>query len=174
MRLDAYKSGLDRGAPRWKEAFWLLVKVPFFLFPVPLPSRLRVGILRAFGARLGKGIVIRPGVDISFPWRFTSGDHVWIGERARLLTLAPISLGSHVCISQEAFLCTGSHDYKSPGFDLIVKPITVEEGCWIAARAFVGPGVTVAAGAVVAAGSVVVKDVASNTVVAGNPARQIK
>jgi putative colanic acid biosynthesis acetyltransferase WcaF len=174
VRLDNYKSGLARGAPRWKETLWLLVKAPVFLFPIPLPSRLRAAILRAFGARLGEGVVIRTGVDISFPWRFTTGDHVWLGERVRLLTLGPISLGSHVCISQEAFLCTGSHDHRTPGFNLIVKPITVEDECWIAARAFVGPGVTVATGAVVAAGAVVVKDVARGAVVAGNPARQIK
>jgi putative colanic acid biosynthesis acetyltransferase WcaF len=171
MKLDTYKSGLDRGAPRWREALWLLVKIPFFLFPIPLPSPLRVWILRTFGARLGEGVVIRPGVDISFPWRLSVGDHVWIGERSRFLSLGQISLGSHVCISQEAFLCTGSHDYQSPGFSLIVKPIAIADGCWIAARAFVGPGVSVGPGAVVAACAVVVKDVASGTVVAGNPAR---
>ncbi len=173
MRLDAYKSGLDRGAPLWREALWLLVKIPFFLFPVPLPSSLRVRVLRAFGARLGAGIVIRPGVDISFPWRLSAGDHVWIGERARFLSLGQISLGSHVCISQEAFLCTGSHNYKSPGFSLIVKPIDIADGCWIGARAFVGAGVSVGTGAVVAACAVVVKDVSNGTVVAGNPARPL-
>jgi len=174
LRLDGYRAGLDRGAPAWKEAMWLAVRIPVFLCPIPLPGWLRAGVLRAFGARVGRGVVIRPGVAISFPWRFSCGDHVWIGEGVRILSLGPVAIGSHVCISQEAFLCTGSHDHRSPGFDLVVRPIAVGEGSWIAARAFVGPGVSVGTGAVVAAGAVVVRDVRDGEVVGGNPARPIK
>lgn len=170
MRLDNYRAEFDRGAPFWKEGLWSLLKIPFFLFPLPLPSALRVGLLRVFGARLGEGIIIRSGVDISFPWRLSAGNHVWIGTGVRLLTLGSISLGSHVCLSQEAFLCTGSHDHRSADFNLIVEPIRIEDRCWIAARAFVGPGVSVGAGAVVAAGAVVVKNVDPGAVMAGNPA----
>lgn len=169
--LEGYKSGLDRGAPAWKEALWRLVKIPFFLFPAPLPSRLRAAILAAFGAKIGSGTVIRSGVDISFPWRFSCGDHVWLGEGAKFLTLAEICLGSHVCVSQDAFLCTGSHDFRSPQFPLIARPIRVGDGCWIAARAFVGPGATIGEGSLLAACSVAIKDVPPGHMVTGNPGK---
>ena len=114
-------------------------------------------------------MVIKPEVKITFPWKLTLGDHVWLGEECWLLNLAPITLGSHVCISQRAFLCTGNHDYTSPSFDLITKPITVEAGAWIGAGAFVGPGVTVGTHAVLTAGSVATKDLEPYGIYRGNP-----
>lgn len=171
MDLSQYSTqGFDRGASFAKEALWTLVKLCFFLHPAPLPSALRVGLLRAFGAAVGRGVVIRGGVNITFPWRLTIGDHVWLGEEVIMLSLARVAIGSNVCISQRAFLCTGSHDWKAERFDLVTRPVTVGSGVWIAAQAFVGPGVTVGAGSMVAAGSVVVRDVPPGSRVAGNPA----
>jgi putative colanic acid biosynthesis acetyltransferase WcaF len=164
----------DRGASRWKEALWVLVRAVFFLSPCPWPSALRVFLLRRFGARVGRGVVIRSRVNIWLPWRLEVGNHVWLGEEVFILNLAPVTLGSNVCLSQRAFLCTGNHDYTAPAFDLITKPITVEEGSWVGACAFVGPGVNVATGAVLSAGSVVTKSVEPWTIVAGNPATFVK
>lgn len=171
MNLKGYQSSLDRGAPAWKEALWLAVKPVLFLAPVPLPSALRADILRAFGARLESGLVIRSGVDITFPWRLTCGHHTWLGEGCKILNLAPVHLGSNVCLSQQAFLCTGSHDHKSAGFDLITRPITIADECWVGARAFVAPGVTVGQGSVVSACAVVVKDIPPGHLATGNPAK---
>lgn len=172
MQLEGYTTGdFNRGAPRWKEMLWLLTKCVFFENALPWPSQLRVALLRAFGAKAGKGVIIRAKVNITFPWRLTLGDYVWIGEEVLILSLAPVTLESHICISQRAFLCTGSHRFHSPGFDLVTKPITVRNGSWIAAQAFIAPGVEIGPDSMVAAGSVVLETVPPSTVVIGNPAR---
>jgi putative colanic acid biosynthesis acetyltransferase WcaF len=163
-------SDFDRGAPRWKEALWVVVRCIFFKTPWPWPSAWRVGFLRAFGATIGGAVVIRANVNISHPWRVTMGDHVWIGEDVGILSLAQVTVGSNVCISQRAYLCTGSHDFRREDFRLKVAPITVRDGSWIAAASFIAPGVEIGPGAVVSAGSVVFQNVAPGARVRGNPA----
>jgi putative colanic acid biosynthesis acetyltransferase WcaF len=164
----------DRGASRPKEAAWLATKWLFFQTTLPWPSSLRSALLRLFGARIGQGVVIRANVNISFPWRLHIGDHVWIGEEVMILSLAQVTIESHVCISQRAFLCTGSHDHKKASFDLITKPITLRQSSWVAAQAFIAPGVEVGQGSVVSAGSIVMANVPEHTLVRGNPATKIK
>ena len=114
--------------------------------------------------------MIRSRVNITFPWRLEIGDNVWMGDEVFILSLAPVKIGSNVCLSQRAFLCTGSHDFRKESFDLITKAITVEDGCWIGAQAFVGPGVTMGQGSRCLAGAVVVNDVEAGTTVGGVPA----
>ncbi len=167
-------SDYDRGAPTWKEALWTLTRAMFFQTALPWPSGFRVALLRAFGAKIGCGVVIRENVNISMPWRLTTDDYVWIGEDVGILSLAQVTIGSNVCISQRAYLCTGSHDHRRDDFKLITRPVRIADGAWIATAAFVAPGVTVSTGAVVTAGSVVVADVPPNTVVRGNPAEVIR
>ncbi len=169
--LSAFSAaGFDRGASRLKEVLWFLFRWAFFDTSFPWPSALRCFLLRLFGARVGNGVVIRAKVNITFPWRFAAGDQVWLGEEVLILSLAPVTLENSVCVSQRAFLCTGSHDHRRVSFDLITKPITVRAGAWVAAQAFVGPGVEIGAGAVVSAGSVVLENVTPGVVVRGNPA----
>ena len=175
MNLAIYdNSDFDRGAARWKEIAWTLVRWLFFHTFLPWPSSLRVALLRAFGATIGDGAVIRENVNISIPWRLTIRDHVWIGEDVGILSLAQVTIGSNVCISQRAYLCTGSHDHRREDFKLITRPITLHDGCWVAAAAFVGPGVTIGTGAVLSAGAVVMKDVPPDALVTGNPAQIVR
>jgi putative colanic acid biosynthesis acetyltransferase WcaF len=162
--------GFDRGASIAREFLWLLVSLMLFqLCPIKL-SRLKCWALRRFGARIGQGVVIKPQVKITFPWKLTIGDHVWLGEECWLLNLERIVIGNNVCISQRAFLCTGSHNYKSPAFDLVVKPITVDDGAWLGAGCWVGPGVRVGNHAVLTAGSVASEDLQPFGIYRGNPA----
>ena len=147
-------SAFDRGASRSRELLWWVARAVLFAPWLPLPSRLKVRVLRWFGARIGQGVVIRSRVNITFPWRFECGDHVWLGDEVLVLSLAQVKIGSHVCISQRAFLCTGSHDFSKETFDLITKPIDIGDGCWIAAQAFVPPGAVVPPGTMLKAGAV--------------------
>jgi len=173
--LSRYEArAFDRGASRLKEALWLLVS--FFLFrlcPLKL-SVLKCWVLRRFGAHVGRGVVIKPQVKITFPWRLTLGDHVWLGEEAWVLNLAPVRLDNDVCVSQRVFICAGNHDYRSPAFKLVTEPIRIESGAWLAAGSLVGPGVSVGTHAVLSAGSVATTNLEPYGVYQGNPARLIR
>lgn len=171
---DYDNSDFDRGAPRWMETLWVAIKIVFFLNPIPWPSAIRVSFLRMFGAKVGERVVIRSNVNVTFPWFVEIGDDVWLGEEVCVLSLASITIENDVCISQRAFLCTGSHNFRTKTFDLVTRPITVRRGSWIAAQAFVGPGVEIGEGSLVSAGSVVLETVPPRKIVRGNPAVVVK
>jgi putative colanic acid biosynthesis acetyltransferase WcaF len=173
--LSTYKAvGFDRGASFFKEGLWLLVSLVLFrLCPFKLSAFKRT-LLRCFGAKVGKGVVIKPNVHITFPWKLRLGDYVWLGEGCWLLDLAVITIESHACLSQRAFLCSGSHDYKSTTFDLQVQPITIERGAWVGACAWIGPGVRMGNHAVLTANSVASSDLEPSGVYQGNPAHLIR
>jgi putative colanic acid biosynthesis acetyltransferase WcaF len=175
MNLRNYTAtGLDRGASKWLEILWILSRCALFMTPIPYPSSLKAAVLRLCGAKVGRRVVIRSLVNISFPWRLEIGDDVWIGDGVWILSLARITLESNVCVSQRSYLCSGTHDYRKETFDLVTKPIRIREGSWIAAGAFIGPGVEVGPNSVVGAGSVALRNVAPHTIVRGNPAEIVK
>ena len=131
-------------------------------------------LLRMFGARVGRKCIIRRTVRVYYPWLVEIGDRVVIGDAANIYSLGKITIGDGAMISQEAYLCAGTHDYTDPALPLVTMPINIGREAWVCARGFVGPGVSVGEGAVVAACGVVVKDVPAWTVVGGNPAMFIK
>ena len=149
---------------------WWLVQATFFACSPQVLYGWRNWLLRVFGAQIGEGVIVRPSVRITYPWKLTIGDRCQIGDGAELYTLAPVTIGADVVVSQRAYLCTGSHDHRSVTFDIWGKPIVIEEQAWIAADVFVYPGVTVGFGAVVAARSTLLKDAEPLGVYAGNPA----
>ncbi|PVZ03955.1 hypothetical protein [Actinomycetospora cinnamomea] len=154
-RLDRFTgAGYDKGRGILWQAAWFAVSHLVFQ-AWWLPARFRPVILRAFGAEVGTGGNIRNGVRVHWPWKLSLGDHVWIGEGVLILNLEHVTIGSHVCISQEAVLCTGSHDVRSPSFEYDNAPIVVGDGAWITIRAVVLRGAVVPAGALAPAGAVV-------------------
>lgn len=152
---------------------WSLVR-PLFRFSPRLLWPWRNAMLRLFGASIGKHVRIFPTVDIIIPWTLTVGDYATIGDRVILYGLGQITIGARATVSQGAHLCAGTHSYRDPAFPLMKLPITVGEGAWICADAFIGPDVVVGDYAVVAARGVAVRDVAPWTIVAGNPAKFVK
>jgi putative colanic acid biosynthesis acetyltransferase WcaF len=169
---DWYKREI--GASRLKQICWYLINVLFFINPLNPSGSIKRFFLRLFGARLGKGVVLKPAINIKYPWKLSVGDFSWIGEKAWIDNLADIEIGKNVCISQGAVLLTGNHDYTKTGFDLIVKKIVLEDGVWIGAAAMVCPGITCQSHSVLSAGSVATQDLQAYKIYQGNPASEVK
>ena len=150
----------------WYGIYWV-----FFRYSPRLLYGWRNLLLKGMGARLGTGVKIFPSVKIMYPWKLEIGDHSIISWNVTLYNLGMIRIGSGTIISQHAHLCAGTHNFRIPEFTLLMPPITIGNGVWIAADAFIGPNVTIHDNALVGARSVVVRDVALNTIVCGNPAR---
>ncbi|MFM7547392.1 MAG: WcaF family extracellular polysaccharide biosynthesis acetyltransferase [Cyanobacteriota bacterium] len=172
QQLHQYRTPAD-----WHPGAPLLVQILWFSFGSPLlaarwlpGSAWRVALLRIFGARIGHGCRLKPGLRVKFPWRLVVGDACWLAEDAWIDNLAPVTLGDRVCLSQGVYLCTGNHNFRSSGFDLMLGPITIASDAWIAARAVLAPGTQIATGAVVALGAVVSGTVPPGAIVRGNPA----
>lgn len=153
---------------------WYFVNILFFLNPWNPVSSLKVSLLRLFGAKVGKGVIIKPAVNIKYPWLLEIGDHVWLGEKVWIDNLANVVIGDHVCLSQGAMLLTGNHDYKKSTFDLMVKGIHLENGAWIGAQAVVCPGVRCGSHAILSVGSIATKDLEPYTIYQGNPAQAVR
>lgn len=135
---------------------------------------LRIVILRILGAKIGKEVLIRPTVKIFFPWNLIIGDYSWIGEDVHLYNLGKICIGNNVCISQYVKMNTGSHDYLSKTFDLIVKPITLNDHVWVGANSFINLGTVIGAGTIIGVGSNVIDELPENAICVGNPCKKIK
>jgi putative colanic acid biosynthesis acetyltransferase WcaF len=160
----------DPGRGTLVRVLWYSINFIFFnsyWFPISSFKRL---LLRLFGARIGKGVVIKPGVNIKYPWLLEIGDFSWIGEGVWIDNLVKVTIGPHCCLSQGAMLLTGSHDYKKSRFDLLVGEIHLEEGVWIGAKAMVGPNVRCGSHSVLSLNSVATQNLESFTIYQGNPA----
>ena len=165
----------NRRAQKWSRQaligriLWALVRPVFALSPRPLWG-LRNSILRLFGAKIAANVHVYPSVKITIPWNLDIGAETAIGDGAILYALGPITIGRQATISQGAHLCAGTHDYREADMPLIKAPITIGDGAWICADAFIGPGRKIGNRAIVAARGVVVKDIPDSVIVGGNPA----
>ena len=149
---------------------WRLVNMTVFRI---VPNAVRILLLRLMGARIGKRCLIYGSAKIYVPWNLTMGDAVCFGPRVEIYDKDKVTIGNGVIVSQDAWLCTASHDITDPRMVLVVRPITIGNDVWIAARASVLPGVAIGDGVVVGACAVVAKDVPPWSVAVGNPARVV-
>lgn len=169
FRNDWYNPG-----NRFKRSFWFLVNAIFLQNPIVPFSSLKVFLLRTFGAKIGKNVVVKPNVNIKYPWNLTVGDNTWIGEKVWIDNLGKVTIGKNVCLSQGSFLLCGNHNYKKETFDLMIKEIILEDGVWIGAKATVCPGVTCKSHSVLSVGSIATSDLEAYSIYQGNPAIKIK
>jgi putative colanic acid biosynthesis acetyltransferase WcaF len=172
QNLDRYRTPADYSPGRSAVvlSLWFCLGSPLLSASWLPGSAWRVFLLRGFGAHIGSGCRLKPGLRIKFPWRFRCGDHCWLGEDVWIDNLAPVRLGDRVCLSQGAYLCTGNHDFRSPEFGLRLGPVCVGSDAWIAARAVLAPGTVVGEGAVVGLGAVTGGEIAPGVILRGNPA----
>jgi putative colanic acid biosynthesis acetyltransferase WcaF len=153
-----------------KRLLWYVVNVLFFQNPLNPVSSLKVSLLRIFGAKVGKGVNIKPSVNIKYPWLLEIGDWVWIGEQVWIDNLVKVRIGNNVSLSQGAMLLTGNHNYKKSTFDLQTGEIILEDGCWIGARSVVCPGVQCGSHSILAVNSVAIANLDAYGIYQGNPA----
>lgn len=164
----------DKGAGILKQTLWYFVNALFVRVSWNPFMGIKIVLLKAFGAKIGKGLVIKNNVCIKFPWKLTLGDNVWLGESCWIDNLDSVTIGNNVCISQGALLLTGNHDYTVSTFDYRNAPILIEDGAWIGAKAVVCPSVVVRTHAILTVGSIATKEMEAYGIYQGNPARMIR
>ncbi|UFH45655.1 WcaF family extracellular polysaccharide biosynthesis acetyltransferase [Flavobacterium galactosidilyticum] len=175
VALKTFKTNnFSKGKGKLVQLLWILCNAFFLKNSLFVFMKFKVILLRIFGAKIGHGTIIKPNVNIKFPWKLVIGNDVWIGEGVWIDNLDKVTIGDDVCISQGALLLTGNHDYKSSSFDYKNEPINIENGVWIGAKSVVCPGVICKNECILTVGSVATKDLESFGIYQGNPALLIR
>ncbi|MEX1003189.1 MAG: WcaF family extracellular polysaccharide biosynthesis acetyltransferase [Crocinitomicaceae bacterium] len=171
--LSIYQNDWYQPGSKLKRFLWYYFNLFFLMNRYSPFVGLKRLVLRIFGAKIGKGVVIKPGVNVKYPWKLEIGDYSWIGEGVWIDNLAEVKIGANCCLSQGVLLLCGNHDYKKTTFDLKIGAITLEDGVWIGAKSIVVAGVTCESHAVLAAGSLASKNLKSYSIYRGNPAEKV-
>lgn len=172
--LSSFDVGGYVAGPKWKVFVWYPINYFFLHSSIPWPFTLKRIILRAFGAKIGKGVVFKTRVRIKNPWRLWVGDYCWIGEDVWIDNLEDVYIGNNVCVSQGALLLTGNHDYTISNFPYRLGKIKIEDGVWIGARSTVCPGVTCRAHSILTVNSVATRELKAAKIYTGNPAQYVR
>ncbi|MBU6347124.1 MAG: hypothetical protein KGQ38_00715 [Actinomycetales bacterium] len=165
-------AGYSRGRNKLWQALWFCFS--FLIFQkFWYPNGLRAKSLRVFGAKVGQNVFIRHDVRIMWPWKLTVGDNSWLGEGARIINIVDVSIGNNVCISQDAMICSGSHDHNKTDFPYKNAQIEISDGAWIAARAVVLPGASIGKNSIISAGEIARGQIANNKLLINGELRDI-
>jgi len=157
-----------------KRMLWIGINTIFFNNGFALLNGVKIFLLRGFGAKIGSGVVIKPSVNIKYPWFLQVGNNVWIGENVWIDNLSNVTIGDNVCLSQGVMLLTGNHNYTKSTFDLMIGQIILEDGVWLGAKSVVCPGVTCKSHSVLTVNSVATKDLEPYFIYKGNPSEKLK
>lgn len=175
QRLDTFRLPVGfRGRSAVVVQLWWLVQGTLFGCSPQFMFGWRRWLLRLFGAQVGKAVLVRQSVKVTYPWKVTIGDHVWIGDDVVLYSLGEIEIGNHAVVSQRSYLCSASHDYTQPEFPIYDRKVCIGARAWLATDVFIAPGVIIGEGAVVGARSSVFHDLPPMMVCVGSPAKPIK
>lgn len=175
QNLELYRNPKNfRGKSAIIVQLWWIVDALFFRTSPQFFYGWRRFLLRGFGAKIGKKVIIRPTARFTYPWKVSIGDFSWVGDEVVFYSLGKIQIGSNTVISQRTYLCTGYHDFKKKDFPIRQKPIKIGIGCWVATDVFVAPGISIEDGTVVGARSNVLKDLPGQKICYGSPAKVIK
>jgi putative colanic acid biosynthesis acetyltransferase WcaF len=139
-----------------KIALWFFINNLIICSFIPF-SKIRVFLLKLFGAKVGNNVIIHPYVNIKYPWKLEIGNNCWIGYRVWIDNIAAVKIGNNCCISQDVYFCTGNHNFKKKEFDLLSEEIIVEDNSWIAAKTIIAPGVCVKKNSIIKLGSIIFK-----------------
>ena len=172
--LSKFDVGDYKAGPALKVIIWYFVNYYVFNSSFPWPYKLKIGLLRLFGAKVGRGLIIKTNVRIKNPWRLSIGEHCWIGESVWIDNLEDVSIGNNVSISQGAMLLTGNHDYTISSFPYRLGKIVLEDGVWVGAQSVVCPSVTCKTHSILTVNSVATKDLDAWGIYAGNPAAFVR
>lgn len=153
-----------RGKSNLVVFIWYLVANTVFRFSPRNANKYRVRILRLFGAQIDEGVLIRRTVKIEFPWKLKLGAYSWLGDNVTLYNQTKLSVGANSVISQNCYICTGTHDWRKPTFDLVLKPVNIGASVWIAADTFIGPGVDVGDNVLIGCRKTIMTSVATGTI----------
>lgn len=170
MNLSSYDNSWYYPGNKLKIFIWILFSFLLFNSSLPIPSKVKVFVLRIFGAKIGNNVVIKPGCKIKYPWNLSICDNVWLGENCWIDNLTKVIIENNCCISQGAYIFTGNHNYKKGTFDLMLNSITLKAGCWIGAKSVVCPNVTVGECSILTVGSVATVSLQPFSIYQGNPA----
>ena len=175
VQLNTYNNNwFNPGKNAITRLIWYCVNSLFINSYIIPFSPFKVFLLKLFGAKIGKGVNIKPKVNIKYPWKLEIGDYTWIGEDVWIDNLDQVIIGQNCCLSQGSMILCGNHDFTKSTFDLITKPIFINDGGWIGAKSIICPGVTIEENAILSVGSVATKNLTTNSIYQGNPAIKIK
>ncbi len=172
--LSLYHNNLHQPAGTFKRIFWYYINIVIYKSGLIPFYGIKTAILKLFGATIGNNVIIKPSVNIKYPWNLHIGNNVWIGENVWIDNLVAVKIGNNVCLSQGVTLINGNHNYKKKYFDLMIAPIVIEDGAWVCTKSIIHGGTTLEENVVLLSGSVTSEKLTKDGVYRGNPAVRIR